>query len=246
MPKGTNVLFSLLSNWVQVSICDLLILCRINQLLLGRLQTLYLSPQVKDAGGSMTIHTFGAYFGLTVTSILYRPNLEQTKEKQESVYHSDLFAMIGELWFLLFVRQENPHFLKKWSGFMKRGPGYWRKDPSFLLPLFLFKVAQVRHLKQKTLWRYCGLWAFNPQSTKLYVLRISESRRRYAWHVIVLEIWKHSFDPGDQTERNVEASWGVLSKLPIYGGANISLKLRWGAWFPGFAITSSRSYFGCF
>lgn len=48
----------------------------------------------------MTIHTFGAYFGLTVTSILYRPNLEQTKDKQESVYHSDLFAMIGELWFL--------------------------------------------------------------------------------------------------------------------------------------------------
>lgn len=52
--------------------------------------------QVKDAGGSMTIHTFGAYFGLTVTRILYRPNLEQSKDKQGSVYHSDLFAMIGE------------------------------------------------------------------------------------------------------------------------------------------------------
>lgn len=58
---------------------------------------------MKDAGGSMTIHTFGAYFGLTVTSVLYRPNLEQTKDKQESVYHSDLFAMIGELWCLLPV-----------------------------------------------------------------------------------------------------------------------------------------------
>lgn len=45
----------------------------------------------------MTIHTFGAYFGLTVTRILYRPNLEQSKDKQGSVYHSDLFAMIGEL-----------------------------------------------------------------------------------------------------------------------------------------------------
>ncbi|XP_058150662.1 ammonium transporter Rh type C [Dasypus novemcinctus] len=53
--------------------------------------------QVKDAGGSMTIHTFGAYFGLTVTWILYRPNLEQSKERQSSVYHSDLFAMIGTL-----------------------------------------------------------------------------------------------------------------------------------------------------
>lgn len=44
----------------------------------------------------MTIHTFGAYFGLTVTWILYRKNLEQSKRRQSSVYHSDLFAMIGE------------------------------------------------------------------------------------------------------------------------------------------------------
>ncbi|ELK35849.1 Ammonium transporter Rh type C [Myotis davidii] len=50
---------------------------------------------VKDAGGSMTIHTFGAYFGLTVTWVLYRPNLYQSKARQSAVYHSDLFAMIG-------------------------------------------------------------------------------------------------------------------------------------------------------
>lgn len=52
--------------------------------------------QTKDAGGSMTIHTFGAYFGLMVTRILYRPNLDKSKHKNSSVYHSDLFAMIGE------------------------------------------------------------------------------------------------------------------------------------------------------
>ncbi|XP_008490191.2 ammonium transporter Rh type C [Calypte anna] len=57
---------------------------------------------VKDAGGSMTIHTFGAYFGLTVTRILYRPNLEQCKDKQGSVYHSDLFAMIGTLYLWMY------------------------------------------------------------------------------------------------------------------------------------------------
>lgn len=55
-----------------------------------------LVPQVKDAGGSMTIHTFGAYFGLTVSWILYRPNLHHSKQPQSPVYHSDLFAMIGE------------------------------------------------------------------------------------------------------------------------------------------------------
>lgn len=52
--------------------------------------------QAKDAGGSMTIHTFGAYFGLMVTRILYRPNLDKSKDKNSSVYHSDLFAMIGK------------------------------------------------------------------------------------------------------------------------------------------------------
>uniref|UniRef100_F7BX35 Ammonium transporter Rh type C n=1 Tax=Ornithorhynchus anatinus TaxID=9258 RepID=F7BX35_ORNAN len=57
---------------------------------------------VKDAGGSMTIHTFGAYFGLTVTWILFRPNLEQSKERQSSVYHSDLFAMIGTLFLWMY------------------------------------------------------------------------------------------------------------------------------------------------
>uniref|UniRef100_A0A8D0EB80 Rh family C glycoprotein n=1 Tax=Salvator merianae TaxID=96440 RepID=A0A8D0EB80_SALMN len=57
---------------------------------------------VKDAGGSMTIHTFGAYFGLTVTAILYRSNLESTKDKQGSVYHSDLFSMIGTLFLWMY------------------------------------------------------------------------------------------------------------------------------------------------
>lgn len=55
-----------------------------------------LPPQVKDAGGSMTIHTFGAYFGLVLSRVLYRPQLEKSKHRQSSVYHSDLFAMIGE------------------------------------------------------------------------------------------------------------------------------------------------------
>lgn len=55
-----------------------------------------LSPQVKDAGGSMTIHTFGAYFGLVLSRVLYRPQLEKSEHRRGSVYHSDLFAMIGE------------------------------------------------------------------------------------------------------------------------------------------------------
>lgn len=44
----------------------------------------------------MTIHTFGAYFGLFLSRVLYRSQLEKSKHRQSSVYNSDLFAMIGE------------------------------------------------------------------------------------------------------------------------------------------------------
>lgn len=56
----------------------------------------FIHAQAKDAGGSMIIHAFGAYYGLTISWILYRPLLSQSKNYQGSVYHSDVFAMIGE------------------------------------------------------------------------------------------------------------------------------------------------------
>ncbi|XP_043857963.1 ammonium transporter Rh type B isoform X4 [Dromiciops gliroides] len=57
---------------------------------------------VKDAGGSMTIHTFGAYFGLVLSRVLYRSQLEKSKHREGSVYHSDLFAMIGTIFLWIF------------------------------------------------------------------------------------------------------------------------------------------------
>ncbi|XP_076880970.1 ammonium transporter Rh type C-like [Brachyhypopomus gauderio] len=53
--------------------------------------------QAKDTGGSMVIHTFGGYYGLTISWVLYRPNLHQSKRLHGSSYHSDVFAMIGTL-----------------------------------------------------------------------------------------------------------------------------------------------------
>lgn len=50
----------------------------------------------------MTIHTFGAYFGLVLSRVLYRPQLEKSKHRQSSVYHSDLFAMIGTIFLWIF------------------------------------------------------------------------------------------------------------------------------------------------
>ncbi|XP_053319500.1 ammonium transporter Rh type C [Spea bombifrons] len=57
---------------------------------------------VIDAGGSMTIHTFGAYFGLTVALILSRPKLKETNNKEGSNYVSDLFSMIGTLYLWMY------------------------------------------------------------------------------------------------------------------------------------------------
>uniref|UniRef100_A0AAX7UAV6 Ammonium transporter AmtB-like domain-containing protein n=2 Tax=Astatotilapia calliptera TaxID=8154 RepID=A0AAX7UAV6_ASTCA len=56
----------------------------------------------RDAGGSMVIHTFGGYYGLAISWVLYRPNLNLSKRLNGSVYHSDLFAMIGALFLWMF------------------------------------------------------------------------------------------------------------------------------------------------
>ncbi|XP_073798469.1 ammonium transporter Rh type C-like 2 isoform X3 [Danio rerio] len=56
----------------------------------------------KDAGGSMVIHTFGAYYGLSISRVLYRPNLNKSNHMNGSVYHSDVFAMIGTLFLWMF------------------------------------------------------------------------------------------------------------------------------------------------
>lgn len=53
-----------------------------------------------DFGGSMTIHTFGAYFGLTVSLILSRRIAPVSKP--ESDYISNIVAMIGTLFLWLF------------------------------------------------------------------------------------------------------------------------------------------------
>uniref|UniRef100_A0A674EQ76 Ammonium transporter Rh type A n=1 Tax=Salmo trutta TaxID=8032 RepID=A0A674EQ76_SALTR len=55
-----------------------------------------------DVGASMIIHAFGAYFGLAVARMLYRPALRNSHENDGSVYHSDLFAMIGTVFLWMF------------------------------------------------------------------------------------------------------------------------------------------------
>lgn len=55
-----------------------------------------------DIGGSMLIHTFGAYFGLAVSLMLYNKKAKD-HDYNSSCYHSDLFSMIGKLTILCIL-----------------------------------------------------------------------------------------------------------------------------------------------
>ena len=63
-----------------------------------------------DIGGSMLIHTFGAYFGLAVSLVLYNKDAKD-HEKNSSVYHSDLFSMIGNNYLELTLEMHIVHVL---------------------------------------------------------------------------------------------------------------------------------------
>lgn len=56
-----------------------------------------------DMGGSMFVHTFGAYFGLGVSYALTRPAKDESViRKNGATNNSDLFAMIGTLFLWMF------------------------------------------------------------------------------------------------------------------------------------------------
>ena len=60
-----------------------------------------LEMEAVDMGGSMYVHTFGAYFGLGV-SYMFAPKEGAGHKHDASVYHSDMFAMVGTLFLWMF------------------------------------------------------------------------------------------------------------------------------------------------
>uniref|UniRef100_M4BG01 Ammonium transporter AmtB-like domain-containing protein n=1 Tax=Hyaloperonospora arabidopsidis (strain Emoy2) TaxID=559515 RepID=M4BG01_HYAAE len=77
----------------------------------------YVTLTVTDAGGSMVIHTFGAVFGLAVTVVLGVPS-PRDQVHNTSVYHSDVFAMIGTLFLWMYWPSFNSAMVAE-EGFQK-------------------------------------------------------------------------------------------------------------------------------
>ncbi|XP_010191193.1 PREDICTED: ammonium transporter Rh type B-like, partial [Mesitornis unicolor] len=57
---------------------------------------------VSDSGGSLTVHTFGAYFGLAVSRILHQPRVDEEKTQQDTGHQSDAFAVVGTIYLWVF------------------------------------------------------------------------------------------------------------------------------------------------
>uniref|UniRef100_A0A8C6U1G5 Rh50-like protein n=1 Tax=Neogobius melanostomus TaxID=47308 RepID=A0A8C6U1G5_9GOBI len=58
--------------------------------------------RINDAGGSILIHLFSCYFGLGVTFVLYRPQLNKGHAKENTSYHSDILSVMGTLFLWVF------------------------------------------------------------------------------------------------------------------------------------------------
>ena len=72
---------------------------------------------IVDVGGSIVVHTFGAYFGLAVSFIIKPPSNENDNK---SMYHSDMFSMIGTLFLWLYWPSFNGYFANREYYFMDR------------------------------------------------------------------------------------------------------------------------------
>ena len=55
-----------------------------------------------DIGGSITIHAFGAYFGLAASLVLAHASSGAGHPKNGAVYSSDMTAMIGTIFLFIF------------------------------------------------------------------------------------------------------------------------------------------------
>merc|ERR1719411_1538834 len=122
-----------------------------------------------DVGGSIVVHCFGAYFGLAASFIIGKPLRD---DENKSMYHSDMFAMIGTLFLWLYWPSFNGFFASR---------EYYFMDRAFVrAPLMnLGRRCKPRHLlmDEKTL-RPCSSLCNETQTQVVYPRLASERSLR--------------------------------------------------------------------
>ena len=87
----------------KVSRLQLFIICIVEILMFAVNEYVLLEElKIADAGGSLVIHCFGCYFGLGVSVMLRNMKDINDNDKEASLYHSDIFAMIGTLFLWMY------------------------------------------------------------------------------------------------------------------------------------------------
>ncbi|NXD87269.1 RHBGB protein, partial [Halcyon senegalensis] len=87
---------------------------------------------VSDSGGSLTVHTFGAYFGLMVSRILHQSHLEKRREQQDTGQQPDVFAVVGTIYLWIF-----------WPGFTSATTAHNNAEPWAVLNTYFSLAAST-------------------------------------------------------------------------------------------------------
>ncbi|XP_057265944.1 ammonium transporter Rh type B [Pezoporus wallicus] len=87
---------------------------------------------VSDSGGSVTVHAFGAYFGLLVSRLLRQPHGEQREEQQDTGHQPDVFVVVGTISLWIF-----------WPGFTSATTAHGSAEPWAVLNTYLSMAAST-------------------------------------------------------------------------------------------------------
>ncbi len=85
----------------KVSSTQMLLLTFIQVFFFALNESISLYLKIEDLGGSMVIHLFGAYFGLAA-SFWMTPKAAMGHKENISVYHADLFSLIGTIFLWMY------------------------------------------------------------------------------------------------------------------------------------------------
>nr|XP_009688747.1 PREDICTED: ammonium transporter Rh type B-like [Struthio camelus australis] len=87
---------------------------------------------VSDSGGSLTVHTFGAYFGLMVSRNLHQPHSDKRNQQQDMGHYPDVLAAVGTIYLWIF-----------WPGFASATTVRTSAEPWAVLNSYLALAAST-------------------------------------------------------------------------------------------------------